>query len=217
MIAGLWGRVGGALCLLLLVPVLLIHTQPFDDQPVRALLTPPEGCFAPCFMGIVPGGTRVEDAVAILRAHEWVGSVERGTVVSWTWSGRQPAAIPTHAKGQFSTFASYESPFVASLYIPTGLPYGEFLLVYGNPDRSYVAADHRAQGTYLYYKAVYGDLRFQVRLLPIKCPFSPLALYGENVRIEMGMVNDAGTPGQLISFGHDRHNLVTGLRHIRRC
>ncbi len=217
MIAHVYRWLGFGLCALLLLPVLLIRAQPFDEDTLRAVLTPPEGCYAPCFMGIVPGATRAEEAIALLKAHEWVATVTQGSTVSWTWSGEQPARIPLHSRGYFSTFSAYDLPLVASIYITTDLPYGELLLVYGNPNRSYVAADHRTKATYVYYKAVYGDLRFQARLLPVKCPFRPLALYHEQVRIEMGIVNDAGTPGQLMSFGHEMHNLVTGLRHMRGC
>ena len=54
----LWG--------LFLLPVLLIRAQPYDDSELRAFLTPPEGCPAPCFMGIRPGVTTVEEVTAIL-------------------------------------------------------------------------------------------------------------------------------------------------------
>jgi hypothetical protein len=64
-----------ALCLLFTIPILLIQTQPYDDMELRAFLTPTDDCPAPCFMGIQPGITTVDEAIAILQAHEWVAEV----------------------------------------------------------------------------------------------------------------------------------------------
>src|SRR5690606_25048567 len=60
------------LTLLAALTIVLIRAQPYDDSDLRAFLTPPEGCPAPCFMGIRPGVTTVEEAIAILEGHEWV-------------------------------------------------------------------------------------------------------------------------------------------------
>ncbi len=60
------------LSVVFLLPVLLIRAQPYDDSDLRAFLTPPEDCPAPCFMDIRPGMTTAEEAVSILDAHPWV-------------------------------------------------------------------------------------------------------------------------------------------------
>src|SRR5262249_36733781 len=51
--------------------LLLAHTQPLDDHELRELLLP-EGCPAPCFMGIRPGVTTEDDAIAIIKASKWI-------------------------------------------------------------------------------------------------------------------------------------------------
>ncbi len=53
----------------------IIRAQPYDDSELRAFLTPPSGCAMPCFMGIRPGVTTADEAIAILEAHEWVSNV----------------------------------------------------------------------------------------------------------------------------------------------
>jgi hypothetical protein len=55
----------------------IIRAQPYDNSDLSAFLTPPEGCPMPCFMGIRPGVTTVEEAIAILEAHEWIDTVSR--------------------------------------------------------------------------------------------------------------------------------------------
>jgi len=50
--------------------IFLIRAQTYDDVELRTFLTPPEGCSAPCFMGIRPGETTVGEAIALLNANE---------------------------------------------------------------------------------------------------------------------------------------------------
>lgn len=69
----------------LIVPVLLIRAQPYDDRPLRALLTPASGCAPPCFMGLQPGRTTIWEALEVLR---------------WEWSGAQPALIDPANQGK---------------------------------------------------------------------------------------------------------------------
>ncbi len=92
-------RLTAALSLLcigvILATLLTIRAIPYDNSELREFLTPPEGCAAPCFMGIQPGVTTVNEAVAILKSHEWVGKVDDLIVeterqVEWSWNGSQP-------------------------------------------------------------------------------------------------------------------------------
>lgn len=55
--------------------LLIIHAQPYDDHELRQLLLP-EGCPAPCFMGIRPGVTSMKEAVRLLRSNDWVRDLQ---------------------------------------------------------------------------------------------------------------------------------------------
>jgi hypothetical protein len=93
------------LAALLLLPVLLIRAQPYDDREVQSLLTPPQGCPAPCFMGIRPGVTTINEATDTLRTHAWVEDFtalgtqrdSRGrfiySEIRWNWSDAAPVEI----------------------------------------------------------------------------------------------------------------------------
>jgi hypothetical protein len=78
--------------------VALPRTRPYDDSALRAFLMLPN-CPLPCFMGIRPGVTTVDEAITILQNHDWVKNVllEEGSFdpvyVTWEWSGVQPAFI----------------------------------------------------------------------------------------------------------------------------
>jgi hypothetical protein len=55
-----------ALTLLLSVSIAVIRAHPYDDIAMRAFLVPSLECPMPCFLGIRPGATTVEEAHSIL-------------------------------------------------------------------------------------------------------------------------------------------------------
>ncbi|MCL4249915.1 MAG: hypothetical protein KJ065_17340 [Anaerolineae bacterium] len=62
---GLLVRLGGLLIAIFTAVMIGLHARPYDDGGLRDLLLPP-GCDAPCFLGIRPGVTGLDDALAIL-------------------------------------------------------------------------------------------------------------------------------------------------------
>jgi hypothetical protein len=114
------------------VVLLLIRAQPYDDHALRALLMP-EDCEMPCFMGIRPGVTMVDEAVRLLQANAWVSSVEQdGTVdIRWTWSGLQPRFILDSKPGYLTIAADRQR--IAKVTLNTTLVVGDFWLMWGAP------------------------------------------------------------------------------------
>lgn len=77
---------------LFMASLVLIRTQPYDDHAVRDLLLP-EGCPAPCFMGIRPGVTGVDDALDRLRSSGWTSDIIRQPNSTWIvvrWNEQAP-------------------------------------------------------------------------------------------------------------------------------
>jgi hypothetical protein len=113
-----------ALCLL---PVLLIRAQPYDDHELRTVLTAPEGCPAPCFIGIRPGVTPDEDAHAILKQSGWIRpEPPLRPPARWYWSGLHPDWIDPQTNGVLE--ADY-------LEFKLLVPVGSLKLLLGEPDR----------------------------------------------------------------------------------
>ena len=56
------GRLVLPLVILFTLSIVVIRAQPYDDDGLHTLLTPPEGCNAPCFLGVRPGETGLDDA-----------------------------------------------------------------------------------------------------------------------------------------------------------
>jgi len=137
--------------------ITLIRAQPYDDSELRAFLAPPDDCPMPCFLGIRPGVTTLEETVGILEAHEWIGLVSsfeategRGVVfVTASWSGRQPDFIDSDA----ALWLGVNDETIESIFIPTRIPLGYIWLLYGAPSYSDVVDTPSAQ-----YDGIYFDL-----------------------------------------------------------
>lgn len=120
--------------LLLVLPLWLIRAQPHDNQVLAALLTLPEDCAAPCFMGIRPGTTTMEQALSILQTHPWAEVVQQGYPrhdiwprsgfrdLSWTWSDAVSDEIDTRYPGTIVFVDSGDATVVEFLRIHTRLP-----------------------------------------------------------------------------------------------
>ena len=103
--------------MLFTIVLFLIRAQPYDVHELRELLLP-VGCPAPCFMGIRPGMTTVDEAIGILKEHKWVEQVTVGEhAVVWLWNGVQPE-------------------FLYNALFGTAGPFGGVLLISGETVRS---------------------------------------------------------------------------------
>ncbi len=150
-----------AALLLSVLPMVVIRAQTHDDSSLRAFLTPPEGCLAPCFMGIRPGVTSTQEAIALLREHAWVERIEanenqvdtRGRLLygtlTWTWSDAAPAEIDRTEQGRI--FFNQPDPFynalvVHSIQIQTRVRTFRVQEWFGPPDYSMVSYQNRHLG-----------------------------------------------------------------------
>ena len=149
------------LVVLLALPVLLIRAQPYDNHEVHSLLTPPEDCPAPCFMGIRPGVTTFDEATDLLRTHEWVNDFimlgtqhdSRGRFVysalSWTWSDSSPLEIDRSQPGRMYFMQPdplYEMLVVQSIQVETRLRTWLVEQWFGRPAASTMSYHNRRLG-----------------------------------------------------------------------
>ncbi len=114
-----------------------IRAQPYDDHELRQLLLP-EGCPAPCFMGIRPGVTTMDEAVVILEANSWVGEIRTRTgTIEWTWSNLSPKIVDRRYPGyvQHSNIPGEEC-CVGSLKFNSLFTLGDLYLLLGEPPRT---------------------------------------------------------------------------------
>jgi hypothetical protein len=154
-----------------------IRTQPYDDSEIRALLAPPDGCPAPCFLGIQPGHTTAEAAIGILKKHAWVGSVNINIdpvrlsqlYVSWGWSGRQPRLIDSQRSGFLWTLNENGTlrDKVSFVTVRTHLQFGDIWLAFGQPQRGQFYEEYR--NGRIDYRGIYAARRTVIGVAAL-CP-----------------------------------------------
>lgn len=118
---------------LLTALMLLIHAQPADSSVLHDFLAAPDGCPAPCFMGIRPGITSTDQAIHLLRNHEWVRGVDwrsNPKAIYIHWSSAPPGYINTQPVGVLNV----ENRLVRSIQIETRIPLSELWVQYGPAD-----------------------------------------------------------------------------------
>jgi hypothetical protein len=135
---GLLLKAAAVLTILFAACVALIRAQPYDDTQLRAFFTPSGNCPRPCFMGIRPGVSTVEEAMAILEAHDWIAGVNRYeatdgrgvTSLTAAWSGAQPDFIDSSEE----LWLGVEDNTVQGVFVSTRIPLARTWLLFGVPD-----------------------------------------------------------------------------------
>ncbi len=165
--------------------IFLIHTQPFDEATLKSVFIP-DTCAMPCFMGIQPGLTTLDDAKEALQKHVWVGKLiwkPEGNIFGWTWSGQQPALIDASQTGSLTPDAA--GKLVDRIMIPTTTSVGAVSLVFGRLSEFKVAVygyGFPPGEPDVFYLTSYRDYPISVNGI-IACPLRWLTLWRETAVI----------------------------------
>jgi len=138
------------------IVLMLIHAQPYDDHELREILLP-EGCPAPCFMGIRPGVTSVDEALRLLENNKWVGEIYKQNLnysaVTWTASLSAPDNMD---RNQHNTLVFFRDK-VSALALWASFRLGDIRIIFGPPDLEDLGMDDAGA---IYYTAIYRDKEF---------------------------------------------------------
>lgn len=116
-----------------------MQERPYDNRGLKAILQTPDGCSAPCFLGIQPGVTTGDEALQLLRQQEWVDSnnltawtdpMSRMSWISWVWNGKQPEGL---VHGGYLDYSTYENRLVRVLIVSSSFNLGDLVLSLGQP------------------------------------------------------------------------------------
>jgi hypothetical protein len=126
-----------------LLPLWLIQAQPYDASSLSDLLAPPPDCQTPCFLGIRPGETTLNDAALLLDQNPLVRFVilsdefnVHNTRTRIIWEYRQPQRV---VSGNI-----YLDDYIVRRITIYDIPLGEVWLAMGQPDISYFIGEDRA-------------------------------------------------------------------------
>ncbi|MBI1258684.1 MAG: hypothetical protein GC204_14545 [Chloroflexi bacterium] len=162
-----WLWLVAALTVVFALMISVIQAQPRSDEAVRDLFAVSSTCAAPCFMGIRPGVTTRDEALAILRQHRWVRFVNpSATSISWTWNGSQPALIDGYAALQLDVQQT-----VTQIKLVLDYPLGNFLSVFGSPahQAQMIASATSTHGYLLVFDGFYSQLSAEIETIT-SCP-----------------------------------------------
>lgn len=169
----------------------LVRAQPYENEAARALLLPPSNCPAPCWQGIRPDDTSIEEAFALLRAHPWVAAIDQRLydiyTANWRWSAQRPPLIQ-ETNSNTLWFSSHGR--VASVEIMTHIRLGDARLLLGRP-----AWTSRASlGSQMLQVADFYPQYHMIVFYSLPCPASVDALW----RVEVGLLwqDISGVSGQ---------------------
>ena len=136
--------------------LLLIRAQRYDDHELRQVLLP-EGCPAPCFMGIRPGVTTMDEAVRLLHDNKWVAEINKRVInnrygfITWTWRDQKPSWTSQKAIGEI--FVNDKK--VHAITISSTFLLGETRLTLGLPDVEFISVSQDPSAKSILYEAFY--------------------------------------------------------------
>lgn len=142
--------------LLLTAVLLVIRSQPYDDSELRELLLP-TNCPAPCFMGIQPGVTTVDEAVAILEASGWVEEfADKETIIRLKWNAYSPLWLKKD-DATIGTSLWVAEGIVTDFRLDTSLTLADIILTLNHPPFQGVGRGHIEGINFLNYWAIYSN------------------------------------------------------------
>jgi hypothetical protein len=207
---------------LFVIPILLIHAQPYDNSELRAFLMP-DDCLAPCFMGIRPGVTTVDDAINELARNAWVkeiqvlknGATQETDRIIWSWSETHPSYLRDVPNMMLNGGnLTVEDNRVQFISIPTSFSLGEIWLGWGKPDQYSMTTVQGLENSpvRLPYSILYTHLRIVVNSVA-DCAYASTFLFSQ-VNIDMG--NEALPVVETeYDSGYDfRHAMVENQRKV---
>lgn len=132
-----------SLTLCFTIGLLALRVQTVDDADLRALLLPPAGCPAPCFMNVRPGETDGNTALDSITRHQWVVNKPvyiqpindiNTHYIMWEWSSAQPARVDTVWQGLMLVHKKQ----VTAMTVRTTLSMGEVWLFLGGTEKGFI-------------------------------------------------------------------------------
>jgi hypothetical protein len=188
-------RLGLGIVLITTFGVALIRAQRVEDTLLVSFLT--RGCeeaVRVCWNGILPGSTRVDDAVALLESHPWIEqvTVERQPLMEyiyWNWNDRKPAFLDTSDE-RVPPFVWASQGVVDHIAIPTSLSHADILRKLGTPQLGTFRVLRTRRGARyptlasIWHVAGYDDGLYLVYMTTL-CPVSARNIWRSSVTLSL--------------------------------
>lgn len=207
----------GLFSLIISVVVALAYDDPYFAG-ISRFLAPPDGCPAPCFMGIRPGQTTLREAVAILERHEWVDEVrvylddlvQDEGLVCWSWSGKQPAFVEVNTYVSPCLHTRRGSRIIRGISIPASISFGEVWLLY-QPEQIMLTDFTKVKAS-AYYTGVYLQNTLFVTANSLSCPINVSRIWDMPTTLEIGEMSESYFRGRA-TYAFPAYDLTLWLKN----
>ncbi len=175
-----------ALVIVFMSFISVIRARPYSDNDFRSFFLPPEDCLKPCWQGIRPGNTTINEAVMILETSAWAQNiVVDKRKISWLWRGNHPESVDTDTPG--TMYISNNR--IAAIIVPINVAFGDLQLFFGQPRwRSAGKFNHNVSVQFTY---PHEYLTLSVRL---ECPMNIVSFWNAQPEIVINSMPAAGMP-----------------------
>jgi hypothetical protein len=155
---------------LVVLAVGAIVAQPRDDAELRRFFTAPDGCSAPCFLGIRPGATTWDEAGLLLAAHPWVTVLRSNSEnIWWAWDDVPPTFARHLNSESYVARIDFRGGVVERIFLPTAVRFGDFLALFGAQDQIVTTKSNSPSTVFLVQDSIYLDQGFAVETTA-RCP-----------------------------------------------
>ena len=147
---------------LFMLAIGLIRAQPYNDSEIRAFFMPPPGCELPCWQGIRPGVTTIDEAKAVI---ENFGMLQGPpTVQRWEWNEVSPLFI----RSNVGRLVSWDE-VVYQVDLPDVIGLSDVLITFGRPAWGRMRYDQMETMHSVYYELYYPELGYRPLIVDADC------------------------------------------------
>ena len=202
--------------------MILMRLAPYQDGGLRALLTPPPDCAAPCWLGVRPGVNTLTGSAQILQHSNWINRFQRiSPATAFVHFSR---AVPAVQRGTLNLWEGNQAVVTQLDLLDTGLSFSDIQLALGTPERLLLnrAFQYGVYGTNRLI-AVYTRYNLTVTARFSACYVDPATFWNEAGKLTVTIgewQNGATNPraaDSLFSVELDSARWATQLRQMQRC
>ncbi|NDJ61234.1 MAG: hypothetical protein GYB67_08925 [Chloroflexi bacterium] len=169
------------LLLITALPLAGLYLLPYDDGGLRAFFAATDDCASPCWQGITPGETTIDEVNAIMAAHPWIDAL---IGFDWWWSDAAPPFVDAeYARG---AVWGVQNRVIGYLRLYSLSRLANVLITYGRPDGGRLRTDESIAGVTMVYELTYDALPDHVMTVFGRCPFDVGSLAELRVTHELG-------------------------------
>lgn len=211
--------IASLMTLLFAVAICLPRLLPYQDGGLTALLTPPDDCAAPCWLGLRPGVSTLSEGGQLLQASAWLKDFQ--VISPATAFLRFSDIVPAVTRGKLDLWASDQGIVSRITLSETKLAFSDIQLALGAPQRVFFNHTYEFEVNHLI--AIYTAYNLSVSASLDMCPISQDIFWSQPHKVVLTIgdwqtvVNEQHPAYAISSTELDPQRWATQLRQMQLC